>query len=119
MSKKLECPLIFQTPCGFCFVEYYARWDAESAMRYVNGTRLDDRIVRVDWDAGFIEGLFDILMHSHHVSHASLFQVVNTVGESQEDKSEMNTDKISMEAEAATGKLFIILKLISLFKIFS
>ncbi len=25
-------------------------------MRYVNGTRLDDRIVRVDWDAGFIEG---------------------------------------------------------------
>lgn len=25
-------------------------------MRYVNGTRLDDRIVRVDWDAGFVEG---------------------------------------------------------------
>lgn len=25
-------------------------------MRYINGTRLDDRIVRVDWDAGFIEG---------------------------------------------------------------
>ena len=25
-------------------------------MRYVNGTRLDDRIVRTDWDAGFIEG---------------------------------------------------------------
>lgn len=24
--------------------------------RYVNGTRLDDRIVRTDWDAGFIEG---------------------------------------------------------------
>uniref|UniRef100_A0A182MVK5 Nuclear cap-binding protein subunit 2 n=1 Tax=Anopheles culicifacies TaxID=139723 RepID=A0A182MVK5_9DIPT len=45
-----------KTPCGFCFVEYYARLDAESAMRYINGTRLDDRIVRVDWDAGFIEG---------------------------------------------------------------
>ncbi|XP_070500071.1 nuclear cap-binding protein subunit 2 [Chironomus tepperi] len=45
-----------KTPCGFCFVEYYLRSDAEAAMRYVNGTRLDDRIVRVDWDAGFIEG---------------------------------------------------------------
>ncbi|XP_014280733.1 nuclear cap-binding protein subunit 2 [Halyomorpha halys] len=43
-------------PCGFCFVEYYERSSAESAMRYVNGTRLDDRIVRTDWDAGFVEG---------------------------------------------------------------
>ncbi len=25
-------------------------------MRYVNGTRLDDRIIRTDWDTGFIEG---------------------------------------------------------------
>ncbi|XP_063699760.1 nuclear cap-binding protein subunit 2 [Culicoides brevitarsis] len=45
-----------KTPCGFCFVEYYVREDAEAAMRYINGTRLDDRIVRVDWDAGFVEG---------------------------------------------------------------
>jgi len=45
-----------KTPCGFCFVEYYTREDAENAMRYVNGTRLDDRIVRTDWDVGFIEG---------------------------------------------------------------
>lgn len=45
-----------KTPCGFCFVEYYTREDAENAMRYINGTRLDDRIVRTDWDAGFIEG---------------------------------------------------------------
>lgn len=37
-------------------LQYYARMDAENSMRYVNGTRLDDRIVRVDWDAGFIEG---------------------------------------------------------------
>ena len=45
-----------RTPCGFCFVEYYAREDAENALRYINGTRLDDRIIRTDWDAGFIEG---------------------------------------------------------------
>jgi len=45
-----------RTPCGFCFVEYYSREEAENAMRYVNGTRLDDRVVRTDWDAGFEEG---------------------------------------------------------------
>ncbi|KAK7598092.1 hypothetical protein V9T40_006327 [Parthenolecanium corni] len=45
-----------KTPCGFCFVEYYLRADAENAMRYINATRLDDRIIRLDWDAGFIEG---------------------------------------------------------------
>lgn len=45
-----------KTPCGFCFIEYYVRDDAENSMRYINGTRLDDRIVRVDWDAGFVEG---------------------------------------------------------------
>jgi hypothetical protein len=25
-------------------------------MKYINGTRLDDRIIRTDWDAGFVEG---------------------------------------------------------------
>uniref|UniRef100_W5M026 Nuclear cap-binding protein subunit 2 n=2 Tax=Lepisosteidae TaxID=7915 RepID=W5M026_LEPOC len=45
-----------KTACGFCFVEYYTRGDAENAMRYINGTRLDDRIIRTDWDAGFKEG---------------------------------------------------------------
>ncbi|XP_070765295.1 nuclear cap-binding protein subunit 2 isoform X2 [Enoplosus armatus] len=35
---------------------YYARVGAENAMRFINGTRLDDRIIRTDWDAGFKEG---------------------------------------------------------------
>lgn len=35
---------------------YYTKADAENCMRYVNGTRLDDRIIRTDWDAGFVEG---------------------------------------------------------------
>ncbi|CAF5156211.1 unnamed protein product, partial [Rotaria magnacalcarata] len=30
---------IEKTPCGFCFVEYYTRLDAERAMRYINQTR--------------------------------------------------------------------------------
>ncbi|KAJ8308358.1 hypothetical protein KUTeg_013232 [Tegillarca granosa] len=47
---------IKKTPCGFCFVEYYTREESENAMRYVNGTRLDDRIIRCDWDVGFKEG---------------------------------------------------------------
>ena len=38
-----------------CF-RYYTRADAEHAMRFINGTRLDDRIIRTDWDAGFKEG---------------------------------------------------------------
>jgi nuclear cap-binding protein subunit 2 len=48
--------LVFFYLGGFCFVEYYTRQDAEHAMRYINQTRLDDRIIRTDWDAGFIDG---------------------------------------------------------------
>lgn len=47
---------IKKTACGFCFVEYYSRADAENAMRFLNGTLLDDRIIRTDWDLGFREG---------------------------------------------------------------
>lgn len=38
------------------FSRYYLRKDAEDAVRCINGTRLDDRIIRTDWDAGFVEG---------------------------------------------------------------
>jgi hypothetical protein len=34
---------------------YYAREDAEACFKWVNGTRLDDRTIRVDWDIGFKE----------------------------------------------------------------
>jgi hypothetical protein len=45
------------TPCGFCFVEYHNRKDAERSVKYLNGTKLDDREVRIDeyrsnYDAG-------------------------------------------------------------------
>ena len=45
-----------KTPCGFCFVEYRWRRDTEDAMRFLNGLKLDERIVRCDWDGGFVEG---------------------------------------------------------------
>ncbi|XP_070586685.1 nuclear cap-binding protein subunit 2-like [Erythrolamprus reginae] len=44
------------TPCGFCFVEYYTKGEGEHAICFINGTRLDDRVIRADWDAGFKEG---------------------------------------------------------------
>jgi RNA recognition motif len=45
-----------KTPCGFCFVEYYSRQDAQNCLYFLNGTKLDDRVIRADWDYGFIEG---------------------------------------------------------------
>ncbi|KAK9471654.1 uncharacterized protein V1510DRAFT_419252 [Dipodascopsis tothii] len=45
-----------KTPCGFCFVEYYEREAALDCMKYVNQTKLDERIIRTDLDIGFREG---------------------------------------------------------------
>jgi nuclear cap-binding protein subunit 2 len=45
-----------KTPCGFCFVEYYTHQDALDCMKYIGGTKLDERIIRTDLDEGFIEG---------------------------------------------------------------
>jgi nuclear cap-binding protein subunit 2 len=45
-----------ETPCGFCFVEYVRRADTEDAIRFFNGMKVDEHIIRVDWDGGFEEG---------------------------------------------------------------
>lgn len=45
-----------KTPCGFCFVIYYTRSDSEKCVRYLNGTILDERPIRVDHDWGFVDG---------------------------------------------------------------
>ncbi|KAJ7905357.1 hypothetical protein B0H14DRAFT_2553915 [Mycena olivaceomarginata] len=45
-----------RTPCGFCFVEYYTHAEALASMRYVSGTKLDERIIRCDLDLGYREG---------------------------------------------------------------
>ncbi|KAF2469370.1 nuclear cap-binding protein subunit 2 [Lindgomyces ingoldianus] len=45
-----------KTPCGFCFVEYYSHQDALDCMKYIGGTKLDERVVRTDLDEGFVEG---------------------------------------------------------------
>lgn len=45
-----------RTPCGFCFVEYYTHAEALACLRYVSGTKLDERIIRCDLDLGYKEG---------------------------------------------------------------
>ena len=45
-----------KTPCGFCFVEYYNHQDALDCLKYIGGTKLDERIIRTDLDEGFTEG---------------------------------------------------------------
>ena len=42
--------------CGFCFVEYYTHQEALDCMKYIGGTKLDERVIRTDLDAGFQEG---------------------------------------------------------------
>ncbi|KCV73169.1 hypothetical protein H696_00712 [Fonticula alba] len=44
------------TPCGFCFIEFRHRNDAERAILCLSGTKMDDRTIRVDWDRGFLDG---------------------------------------------------------------
>ncbi|KAL5511164.1 CBC2 [Sanghuangporus vaninii] len=45
-----------KTPCGFCFVEYYSHAEALACLRYISGTKLDERVIRCDLDIGYREG---------------------------------------------------------------
>ena len=45
-----------KTPCGFAFVEYERREHALSAIAYLSGTKLDEKVIRVELDAGFKPG---------------------------------------------------------------
>ncbi|KAI0331127.1 RNA-binding domain-containing protein [Cubamyces sp. BRFM 1775] len=45
-----------RTPCGFCFVEYYTHAEALACLRYISGTKLDERIIRCDLDVGYRDG---------------------------------------------------------------
>ncbi|GAA5826448.1 hypothetical protein JCM11251_002374 [Rhodosporidiobolus azoricus] len=44
-----------KTPCGFCFVEFFQHEHAVASLRYVSGTKLDERIIRADLDPGYLE----------------------------------------------------------------
>ncbi|EFC36626.1 predicted protein [Naegleria gruberi] len=44
------------TPCGFCFVEFYHRSDAEECVKYCRGCKLNNRALKIAIDTGFVEG---------------------------------------------------------------
>lgn len=41
-----------KVPCGFCFIEFESRTAAQRCLVLASGTVFDDRVIRVDWDAG-------------------------------------------------------------------
>ncbi|WFD27025.1 nuclear cap binding complex subunit [Malassezia nana] len=45
-----------KTPCGFAFVEFYTHDEAVDCMRFVSGTKLDERVIRCDLDPGYRDG---------------------------------------------------------------
>jgi nuclear cap-binding protein subunit 2 len=45
-----------KSPCGFCFVELYSRYDAIRAVSMISGTQLDGKVIRVELDAGYQPG---------------------------------------------------------------
>ncbi|PKI85024.1 nuclear cap binding complex subunit [Malassezia vespertilionis] len=45
-----------KTPCGFAFVEFYTHNEAVDCMRFVSGTKLDERVIRCDLDPGYKDG---------------------------------------------------------------
>lgn len=47
---------LHETPCGFCFVEFEAHEQSLQALRYLDQTKLDDRIIKIDRDPGFVDG---------------------------------------------------------------
>ena len=59
-NQKYEASRVHQTdrrtPCGFAFVEYYLHNEAVASLRYLSGTKLDERVIRCDIDPGYQEG---------------------------------------------------------------
>lgn len=45
-----------KTPCGFCFIEYHNHEHALFCKKYLDGMKLDERFIRIDYDYGFKEG---------------------------------------------------------------
>lgn len=45
-----------KTPCGFCFVEFATRDEAQQAIDCLNLQLIDGRQIRIDWDPGFKYG---------------------------------------------------------------
>lgn len=91
-----------KTPCGFCFVEYYTHQDALDCMKYIGGTKLDERIIRTDLDPGFQEGRqygYDVLTKTFEL----LYLTFSKAGANLAVKSEMNTETNMIRAVEDTA----------------
>ena len=80
-----------KTPCGFCFVEYYTHQDALDCMKYIGGTKLDERVIRTDLDEGFNEGRQYGFVDKKPPILRPLLLISSTAAASLEAKSVMST----------------------------
>ena len=92
-----------KTPCGFCFVEYYNHQDALDCMKYIGGTKLDERIIRTDLDPGFKEGRQYGFAHLVHEIRRYWLKVLVGV-ESLVAKFETNTETNTTLVEGVTDE---------------
>ena len=102
-----------KTPCGFCFVEYYTHQDALDCMKYIGGTKLDERIIRTDLDPGFQEGRqygYVFIPPVHNLQQCSQWSS-STGGESPVAKFVMNTERTLIWDEAVLALRCVVWKL--------
>lgn len=92
-----------KTPCGFCFVEYYTHQDALDCLKYVGGTKLDERIIRTDLDPGFEEGRqYGYVEWDAHGTPGYGFLTLRTVGANQVARFATNIGKNTIRVVEAT-----------------
>lgn len=95
-----------KTPCGFCFVEYYTHQDALDCMKYVGGTKLDERIIRSDLDPGFLEGRqYGYVFRREEDKGCALADWWEIGAVNQVDRFVMNTEMNLIRGAVATGVL--------------
>lgn len=92
-----------KTPCGFCFVEYYSHQDALDCMKYIGGTKLDERIIRTDLDPGFEEGRQYGYVAPLGCVPSTMADYIS-VAESRAGKLETSTGTNTIPAEVATAE---------------
>jgi nuclear cap-binding protein subunit 2 len=44
------------TSCGFCFIEFFTKNEALWVISYLNGIKIGNRLIRIDFDEGFKKG---------------------------------------------------------------
>ena len=53
---KMGLNRMSRTPCGFAFVQYFTHEAAQLAVDILNGSKFDERIIKVEMDPGYKDG---------------------------------------------------------------